>query len=422
MSPQKKLAILWLRNDLRLHDHDGWHIAQEYAQVLPVFVWNSAWDEIQPLGFARCGEKRKQWILASAAELRKKLQSMGSDLHFMEGNPLECIFSLLKDFPQAEVIAGFEPAWEERQEIENLQKQGVSVRRWYGSTLLHPEDLPFSPKETPAVFTAFRGKIEKNPAFRIRRSFPAPDRLPPPPNGFVCKPFEGIDEVKGPFGLSPGEDAALARIQSYIHESKQVAVYKETRNGLLGVDYSGKWSVWMACGALSPRMIYHEVKRFEAENGANESTYWVFFELLWRDFFKFVSWQQGSRMFARGGLKGAPLPAQATDAAFRKWSEAQTGQSFCDANMRELLETGFMSNRGRQNAASYWCHDLKGDWRTGAAWFEHLLLDYDPDSNYGNWLYIAGLGNDPRQGRKFNLEKQANDYDPERKYIHTWLK
>ena len=51
-----------------------------------------------------------------------------------------------------------------------------------------------------------------------------------------------------------------------------------------------------------------------------------------------------------------------------------------------------MSNRGRQNVASYLVHDLNLDWRLGAGYFEAQLIDYDPASNWGNWAYIAGVG------------------------------
>jgi deoxyribodipyrimidine photo-lyase len=88
--------------------------------------------------------------------------------------------------------------------------------------------------------------------------------------------------------------------------------------------------------------------------------------------------------------------------------------------MRELAATGFMSNRGRQNVASYLVHDLGVDWRWGAAYFEQQLIDYDPASNWGNWAYIAGVGNDPRPNRKFNTRSQAERYDPEGRYVAVW--
>ncbi len=45
--------------------------------------------------------------------------------------------------------------------------------------------------------------------------------------------------------------------------------------------------------------------------------------------------------------------------------------------------------------------------------FIFLQIDYDVCSNYGNWNYSAGIGNDPREDRKFNMIKQGLDYDPE---------
>jgi len=102
-----------------------------------------------------------------------------------------------------------------------------------------------------------------------------------------------------------------------------------------------------------------------------------------------------------------------------RWKEGKTGMPLVDANMRELAATGFMSNRGRQNVASYLALDLQLDWRKGADHFESLLLDYDVCSNWGNWVAAAGLTG----GRvnRFNIAKQSKDYDPDGKYLRHWL-
>lgn len=89
--------------------------------------------------------------------------------------------------------------------------------------------------------------------------------------------------------------------------------------------------------------------------------------------------------------------------------------------MKELSTTGFMSNRGRQIACSFLVRDMGIDWRMGAEWFETCLLDYDPCSNYGNWTYGTGVGNDPREDRYFSIPKQAQNYDPEGEYVAYWL-
>ena len=80
-----------------------------------------------------------------------------------------------------------------------------------------------------------------------------------------------------------------------------------------------------------------------------------------------------------------------------------------------------MSNRGRQNVASYLVHELKIDWRRGARYFEKMLVDYDVFSNWGNWAYLGGVGNDPRENRVFNTQKQAEMYDSNKAYRNNWL-
>ncbi|MFM1843080.1 MAG: Cryptochrome, partial [Cyanobacteriota bacterium] len=150
-------------------------------------------------------------------------------------------------------------------------------------------------------------------------------------------------------------------------------------------------------------------------------TYWLIFELLWRDFFRFVAQKYGDRLFYRSGLRGISLPWQWDVDLFQRWQTGQTGYPLVDANLRELALTGFMSNRGRQNVASFLCKNLGLDWRSGAAWFESCLIDYDGCSNWGNWNYTAGIGNDAREFRYFNIMKQAQQYDPQGDYVRLWI-
>jgi deoxyribodipyrimidine photo-lyase len=192
--------------------------------------------------------------------------------------------------------------------------------------------------------------------------------------------------------------------------------------GLIGPDYSTKFAPWLAHGCLSARLVHAECARYEKERTKNKSTYWVIFELLWRDFFKFYCARHGDDVFKVGGpIRRAAYQWEedADGGLFRRWKEGNTGVPFVDANMRELRATGFMSNRGRQNVASYLILDLNLDWRKGAEWFEETLLDYDVCSNWGNWAAAAGLTG----GRvnRFNVQKQSKDYDAAGDYIRLWV-
>jgi deoxyribodipyrimidine photo-lyase len=191
---------------------------------------------------------------------------------------------------------------------------------------------------------------------------------------------------------------------------------------LIGEDYSSKFSAWLALGCISPRFIYQELKKYEIEFGTNDSTYWLVFELLWRDYFRFMMKKYQSKFFQSAGIKNNNTRKVNYDSQkLQDWIEGTTGINFVDANMIELKLTGFMSNRGRQNVASYLCNDLKLDWRLGAAYFEQQLIDYDVCSNWGNWAYLAAVGNDPRDNRYFNIEKQSQIYDKNKEYRNLWL-
>jgi deoxyribodipyrimidine photo-lyase len=222
------------------------------------------------------------------------------------------------------------------------------------------------------------------------------------------------------FNYKGGETSALKRLDYYLFESKKVGFYKKTRNGLIGKDYSTKFSPWLANGSLSAKTIYWKIKEYETIFGANQSTYWVIFELIWRDYFKYISLKHGNAIFKLEGIRNTSYEWQDNKALIDKWINGETQSAFVNANMIELKTTGWMSNRGRQNVASYFSKALQLDWRIGAAYFESLLLDYDVHSNYGNWKYVSGVGNDPRD-RKFNVNLQAQRYDGQGKFQKLWL-
>jgi deoxyribodipyrimidine photo-lyase len=287
--------------------------------------------------------------------------------------------------------------------------------------------LPFSIKDIPDVFTNFRKKTEKDAV--IRAAFQQPTSITSPEIPTLILPtlsdlgleYKLTDE-RAAIQFKGGESEAQKRLNHYFFETKSISNYKETRNGMVGANYSSKFSAWLALGCISPRFIYLELKKYESQFGANESTYWLVFELLWRDYFRFMMKKHQNKIFLKSGIQNKDLSINKFDSKLLEdWINGQTGVDFVDANMIELKLTGFMSNRGRQNVASYFCNDLKLDWRYGASYFEQQLIDYDVCSNWGNWAYLAGVGNDPRGNRYFNIEKQASDYDKNKIFRDLWL-
>ncbi|CAI6339537.1 unnamed protein product [Periconia digitata] len=265
---------------------------------------------------------------------------------------------------------------------------------------------------------------------------------------------ENVDSAH-PFG--GGDQAAQNRL-THLISSGAMSSYKATRNGMLGADFSTKLSAYLAQGHQTARQIHWAMIDFEEGRGPgedisgygkgeNDGTAAVRFELLWRDYMRLCARKFGSGMFRLYGVHearksskwgadgekgrkrfkllnksgGAGDNPEKTREVFERFRSGRTGLGLIDASNRELFLTGYTSNRARQNVASFLASHLGIDWRVGAEWYEYLLTDYDIANNWGNWQYVAGVGNDPRQGRVFNPVKQALDYDKNGEYIKAWV-
>ncbi|KAM7264163.1 hypothetical protein ACFE04_001846 [Oxalis oulophora] len=395
---------------------------------------------------------RTQFLIECLADLKKNLMKKGLNLLIKHGKPEDIIPSLAKSFQAHTVYAQKETCSEEvnveksvskglRQVILQSSSTGPKLQFVWGTTMYHIDDLPFNTSSLPDIYTQFRKSVEAK--CEVRACIKLPASLGPAPSVDDWGNLPSFDQ----FGLQPheagslptflfkedtlcvskgmkfvgGESAALSRVHEYFWKKDLLKVYKETRNGMLGPDYSTKFSPWLASGSISPRYIYEEVMRYEKERVANDSTYWVLFELIWRDYFRFLSIKCGNSIFHLGGPRDVQLKWSQDQKLFESWRDGSTGYPLIDANMKELSMTGFMSNRGRQIVCSFLVRDMGLDWGMGAEWFETCLLDYDPCSNYGNWTYGAGVGNDPREDRYFSIPKQAKTYDPEGEYVAYWL-
>ncbi|KAK7756507.1 hypothetical protein SLS62_001341 [Diatrype stigma] len=274
--------------------------------------------------------------------------------------------------------------------------------------------------------------------------------IPPFPEGAIsAHPFTG------------GEDNAQERLHDLV-KAGHANTYKDTRNGLMGTEFSTKLSAYLAQGCITARQVHEALLALEdgtSESfvdtegygeGENEGTKAIRFELLWRDYMRLCTRKFQSRLFYRSGFRAdhsskwkspdkpktkpkeeetatmavsvAEEPTDEIGGVLQRLFAGTTGMGLIDASQRELLYTGYTSNRARQNVASFVAKHLGVDWRLGAEWYEMLLVDYDVSSNWANWQYVAGVGNDPRgEARIFNPVKQAFEYDRDGAYVRRWV-
>ena len=424
-----KTGLVWFRNDLRIEDQKSlFKASQKYNSIIGVFCFDSNWFKETEYGFKKTEKFRAQFLIESVQELKNNLSKLNIPLFVYLEHPVKAIPKLCELHNCIEIF--YQKEWTQEEsdtELHLINKlPNLTFTSHYDQFLFEPNQLPMGMESLPEVFTEFRKIVQKkckvNPctsidAFYTQTPIINPTKIP----SLIDLGLDSFEvHSHSAFPFQGGENQAQKRMQSYFWESNKLSVYKKTRNGLLGTNYSSKFSSWLANGCISAKAIYHEIKKYEKEVTKNDSTYWLIFELIWRDYFKYISLKHQNNIFKLGGIKSRDYEWKNNAKYIKAWMEGNTGKYFVDANMRELHETGWMSNRGRQNVASFFAKDWKLDWRIGAAYFESMLIDYDVHSNYGNWMYVSGVGNDPRD-RKFNVELQAERYDPKNKFQQTWL-
>ncbi|RYP69974.1 hypothetical protein DL771_005765 [Monosporascus sp. 5C6A] len=510
---ESNVLIYLVRRDMRVSDNPILHRLSTssdhgFTHLLPLFVFLPQQIEISGLlrdghespypeaksalgRFWRCGPHRAKFIAKTVWNLKENLEKLGSDLTIRAGALETVLRSIIGKLREKQFNVG--AVWMVEEEGDEEKKNeaalaevcstaGIDLHVWLDEKyFIDDRDTKLaSPQDLPDVYTTYRKLMEP------LREKPRPV-LARPEQGSLPSRIEQSDIVDGgdPFGvpssyekleealLAPlkvglpeippfpegaisahpfegGEDNAQKRLQDLM-KLGYANTYKDTRNGLLGPEFSTKLSAYLAQGCITARQVHEALLAFEdgtSESfagtegygeGENEGTKAIHFELLWRDYMRLCTKKFKSRLFYQSGFRDdysikwkSPKPKEATSDQSQTGAEIQktlkrlfagtTGMGLIDASQRELLYTGYTSNRARQNVASFLAKHLNIDWRYGAEWYEMLLVDYDVNSNWANWQYVSGVGNDPRgEARIFNPVKQGFEYDKEGAYVKRWV-
>ncbi|MFA0191441.1 DASH family cryptochrome [Vibrio lentus] len=445
----KKIGLYLFTNDLRINDNQLLHCAAQSVDKLicvtvePTLVHFSA-DFAQEQNY---GVHRQSFVSQSLDNLESNLVRLGQQLVVIHSNHLEpdvaehALSQLIATQHVTHFFANAHCGYDERQLIHSLQSRhpDLIICLPHHSTLFDSHELPFELSKVPSSFTKFRKLVEHldiNDGETVISRLPQAVTLAPTPVSAIPLLSSANDESAATNDYLGGEDAGLAHLDNYFSHDYALD-YKQTRNAFDGIENSTKFSPWLALGCVSPKTIYSHLKQFETEHGSNDSTYWIYFELLWREYFYWKCLSLGSSLFGDSSKQelNTPNSSATSNLNFAKWKSGNTNYPIVDACMRQLNETGYMSNRGRQLAASCLLYELGIDWRHGAAYFESQLIDYDVASNWGNWAYIAGALNSQvntqtnkqknanqaqPKSHHFDLARQTDMYDPDHIFINKW--
>jgi deoxyribodipyrimidine photo-lyase len=414
-------ALMWFRRDLRIHDNLALQQAlRQHDLVIPVYCLDRRLLE----GRNR-GTPRAAFLGACLKELDHKLHELGSGLVMLSDRPEQAIAQLSSEVGATEVFAAADvsPFARERDHrvAAALQEHDATLRLWPGE--FAADDLasirtgaggPYS------VFTPFHRRWLGEPRRRVE---PAPAKLPalpklPAKSGAIrsaLSQLPGAEQLPEKSRWTPGEDAARARMQSFLAES--VGDYSEGHDAL-GRSGTSELSPYLHFGCVSPREIESNLPQNDGADALRR-------QLCWRDFYAHVLLHNPGNARAEHQPKlRRKIKWKRSEKLFNAWTEGQTGYPLVDAGMRELASTGWMHNRARMVVGSFLVKDLGIDWRWGERWFMRTLLDGDEANNNGNWQWIASVGVDtqPPSRRILNPIVQQQRFDPEGAYVRAYVR
>lgn len=409
------VSIVWLRNNLRLQDNAClFQAAQQGSRLILLYI-----AEESTLPWAM-GQASQWWarnsLLAFQADLKKKYQAT---LILEKGDPEIILRSLIKKSKATHLFCPwvFEPYFLNRDKKlnDNLSRLGINIH-WFNDSLLHaPWEYRNRSGAPWKVFTPFWKALqglEKRMCYALPRPFQSVDAI----SSLTIDELYPLPSIPWYVNFEkqwvPGEEGAKIRLAHFLKEKlPHYAIGRDRPDQ----DYTSRLSPHLHFGEISPLQIWHAALRFKHHEK-------FLSELAWREFSYHL-------LYYFPDLPEKPFRSEFSQFPWKKnkkhllqWQQGRTGYPIVDAGMRELWATGTMHNRVRMICASFLIKHLLQPWQTGEAWFWDTLLDADLANNAASWQWVAGSGADAAPYfRIFNPILQGEKFDPEAKYIKTWV-
>ncbi len=409
-------AIVWLRRDLRIHDHPALRAALDGAErVVCVFCLD---DRL--LHGRHASGPRTQFMLECLRDVDASLRDRGAGLVIRHGAPERELPALARAVgaEQVHFSADVSPFARARGEATGqvLQDMGVELFAHPGLYVAgEPGEIRTQKGKPHTVFTPYY----RSWSGEARRDVVgAPREMP----GLPSKLAKGRIPSLAALGLEQevdepvpgGEEEGRRRMHAWLRDG--VHDYASNHDAL-GADRTSRLAPYLRFGCVSARELEGGLPRGEGADAFRR-------QLCWRDFYAQVLLHhpQNARSEFQQRYRGTIRWSYA-EKCFGAWKEGRTGFPLVDAGMRQLRREGHMHNRARLVVGSFLTKDLGIDWRWGERWFMRLLLDGDQSNNNGNWQWIASVGVDPQPAfrRIYNPALHMERFDPDGSYVREYV-
>ncbi|MEZ5542242.1 MAG: deoxyribodipyrimidine photo-lyase [Pseudomonadota bacterium] len=421
-------AIVWFREDLRLHDNPALnHACTNYDGIIPCYLYQP-----EEAGAWREGAASRWWLHHSLAALDAGLRARGSNLLIRRGaSSLDCLRDLARETRATAVFWNrlYTPhaTARDRHIKARLREAGLTVSSFRGSLLFEPHEVLKQDASPYRVFTAWWRRCQALGLYQPEVTAPAVVSTPAGLTGAALEALDLLPRLRWDTGLhecwTPGETAAHDRLDRFLEDA--VAEYAHLRDYPATAGTS-RLSPHLHFGELSPRSLVNRALQLTADPGCTAlrpALDRLLTEVGWRDFAAHVLHHFPDTTDTALDPRFRRFPWRRDyHADLGRWQQGMTGIPVIDAGMRELWHCGWMHNRVRMLVASFLTKNLLIPWQEGARWFWDTLVDADLASNTLGWQWVAGCGTDAAPYfRIFNPVTQGKKFDPAGEYVRRWI-
>ncbi len=429
-SASTSTALVWFRQDLRIHDNPALAVALErHETVLPLYVLDVASE-----GSWQPGGASKWWLHHALADLDQLLNTAGSICLFAKGDSLEILRQLIRETGATAIYWNrrYEPhAIARDSKIKSaLKEDGVTVESFNAALLNEPWTINnksgkpfqvFTPYwkhcqtlDVPSVININDKKLESSAAT-------APLQKKLAKHCVSLEELELLPKIKWDSGFhdtwEPNRKAGLKRLNAFLTDA--VSDYSTKRNRP-DIEGTSRLSPYLHWGQIGPREVFAIADRHGLTQQAGAKKFLA--EIGWREFSYHLMYHFPDTPEEPLREQFNSFPWQTNIKLLRAWQKGQTGYPIVDAGMRQLWHTGWMHNRVRMIAGSLLVKHLLLPWQEGARWFWDTLVDADLASNTQGWQWTAGCGADAAPYfRIFNPMTQGAKFDPNGDYVRQWV-
>ncbi len=429
MTSANPITLVWLRRDLRLHDHAAFaHALRAGKPVQAVFVFDSSILD----RFTSRTDRRLSFIADALCLLDAQLKPHGGGVLALYGRAQELVPKAAATLNAAHILAGadFEPASIRRdEEVKRHLPNGVEFKLlrdhviFAPAQILNKQDQPFKvftpySKAWKAAFTLLYAQPYE---YQLGKEF-APvatmaERLQKHGiRALECSRGAAALVNEAGYDYAPSDhwpaSDGTARLEAFME--RLVRQYADRRN-YPAKHGTSRLSPYLRFGLVSVRECVRAAMHASADTWLNE--------LIWREFYIMTLYHAPESLNEEWNeAYRRRIPWNQSKDDFKRFCNGETGYPIVDAAMRELLECNWMHNRARMITASFLTKHLLIDWRWGEEHFAQHLMDYEAASNVGGWQWAASTGTDAQPYfRIFNPTLQSRKFDPEGEYIRRFV-